>query len=77
MRAYLLHRRWREQAVLKALRDGAQTISLIVPQVYQGISLQLIPAATLSVQAHVEHLIEKGLVASSSPLSPDCELSAV
>ncbi len=77
VRAYLLHRRWREQAVLKAVKDGAQTIRRIVPQVYQGISLQLIPAATLSVQAHVEHLIEKGLVASSSPLSPDCELSAV
>lgn len=77
VRAYLLHRRWREQAVLKALKDGAQTIRSIVPTVYQGISTQLIPAATLSVQAHVEHLIEKGLVASSLPLSPDGELSAV
>lgn len=77
VRAYLLHRRWREQAVFKALKDGAQTIRSIVPAVYQGISKELIPAATLSVQAHVEHLIEKGLVASSLPLSPDGVLSAV
>jgi glyoxylase-like metal-dependent hydrolase (beta-lactamase superfamily II) len=77
VRAYLLHRRWREQAVLKALKDGAESIRKIVPEVYQGISTQLIPAATLSVQAHVEHLIEKGLVSSASQLSPDCALSAV
>jgi glyoxylase-like metal-dependent hydrolase (beta-lactamase superfamily II) len=77
VRAYLLHRRWREQAVLKAVKGGASTIRGIVPEVYQGLSPQLIPAATLSVQAHVEHLIEKGLVSSASPLSWDCALSAV
>ena len=31
----------------------------------------MLPAATLSVQAHVEYLIEKGLVASDLPLTPD------
>ncbi len=77
VRAYLLHRRWREQAVLKAVKDGASTIRGIVPEVYRGLNPQLIPAATLSVQAHVEHLIEKGLVSSASPLSWDCALSAV
>jgi len=77
VRAYLLHRRWREQAVLKAVKDGAATIRGIVPEVYQGLNPQLIPAAMLSVQAHVEHLIEKGLVSSASPLSLDCALSAV
>lgn len=75
VRAYLLHRNWREKSVLDALTGGATTIRRIVPQVYRGLAPQLIPAATLSVQAHVEYLIEKGLVASDLPLTPDRDLS--
>ena len=77
VKAYLLHRRWREQAILKFLKDGINTIRQIVPEVYQGISPLLFPAATLSVQAHVEHLIEKGLVTSDLPLTVDRALMAV
>jgi glyoxylase-like metal-dependent hydrolase (beta-lactamase superfamily II) len=75
VKAYLLHRSWRERAVLDALGKGATTIRRIVPEVYQGLATQLLPAATLSVQAHVEYLIEKGLVASDLPLTPDRDLS--
>lgn len=79
VKAYLLHRRWREQAVLKALQDGATSILSIVPEVYQGLSLSLMPAATLSVQAHIEYLIEKGLVAASdgAPLTPESRLATI
>ena len=77
VKAYLLHRRWREQAILKALKEGATSIRKIVPEVYQGLNPQLTPAATLSVQAHVEYLIEKGLVASAEPLTLDRHLAAV
>jgi glyoxylase-like metal-dependent hydrolase (beta-lactamase superfamily II) len=77
VKAYLLHRRWREQAILKAIKNGAQTILRIVPEVYQGTDAELIPAATLSVQAHVEHLIEKGLVSAPSGLTLHCRLEAV
>jgi glyoxylase-like metal-dependent hydrolase (beta-lactamase superfamily II) len=77
VKAYLLHRQWREKAVLSALSRGAKTIRRIVPEIYQGLAPQMIPAATLSVQAHVEYLIEKGLVASDLPLTPDRALSAV
>jgi glyoxylase-like metal-dependent hydrolase (beta-lactamase superfamily II) len=75
VKAYLLHRNWREKSVLDALTAGATTIRRIVPEVYRGLAPQLIPAATLSVQAHVEYLIEKGLVASDLPLTPDRALS--
>ncbi len=75
VKAYLLHRTWREKSVLDALTGGATTIRRIVPEVYRGLAPQLIPAATLSVQAHVEYLIEKGLVASDLPLTPDRDLS--
>jgi glyoxylase-like metal-dependent hydrolase (beta-lactamase superfamily II) len=75
VKAYLLHRRWREQAIMKAMKDGAASIRAIVPEVYQGLQAPLIPAATLSVQAHVEFLIERGLVSSDGPLHPECRLS--
>lgn len=75
VKAYLLHRTWREKSVLDALTAGATTIRQIVPEIYRGLAPQLIPAATLSVQAHVEYLIEKGLVASDLPLTPDRDLS--
>lgn len=75
VKAYLLHRNWREKSVLDALNSGATTIRRIVPEIYRGLAPQLIPAATLSVQAHVEYLIERGLVASDLPLTPDRALS--
>lgn len=77
VKAYLLHRRWREQQVLEAIRDGLASVESIVPVIYPRIEGRLATAAALSVQAHVEHLIARGLVtndassASSTPnLSP-------
>lgn len=67
-RAYLLHRQMREQAVLGAVRDGLATIPAITGRVYDGIAAQLLNAARLSVQAHVELLAEKGLVSFEGPL---------
>lgn len=71
VRAYLLHRRWREQAIVAAIKDARQeapaTIRTIVPVVYPELDARLLTAATLSVQAHVEHLMERGLVSSPSP----------
>lgn len=61
-RAYLLHRRWREEQVLDAIRRGLGTIQSIVPVLYPTIDRKLSSAAALSVQAHVEHLIARGLV---------------
>ena len=77
VKAYLLHRSWREKSVLDALAKGSTTIRQIVPEIYQGLAPHMIPAATLSVQAHVEYLIEKGLVAADRPLTPDRALSAL
>lgn len=62
VRAYLLHRRWREEQVLEAIRGGRGSVDAIVPVVYPTIDERLTRAATLSVQAHVEHLIARGLV---------------
>ena len=77
VKAYLLHRQWREQSVLAAMTSGATTIRRLVPEIYRGLPPQMVPAATLSVQAHVEYLIEKGLVAADPPLTPDRALSVL
>lgn len=76
VRAYLVHRRWREQAILEAIRAGHSTIRTIVPIVYRGLDPRLSTAASLSVQAHVEHLAERHLVALSGPLTFDLPLCA-
>jgi glyoxylase-like metal-dependent hydrolase (beta-lactamase superfamily II) len=76
-RAYLVHRRMREQAILEAIRAGARDIDAVVAQVYKGLDPRLIPAAALSSLAHVEHLEERGLIRTSPPLSRQSVLEAV
>jgi glyoxylase-like metal-dependent hydrolase (beta-lactamase superfamily II) len=77
VRGYMVHRQWREQAILGAIRDGHTTISEVVALVYKGLDERLINAASLSVQAHVDHLIEKQLVKSAGPTSFTSRLEAV
>lgn len=75
-KAYLLHRRMREQAIQDAIAAGARSIGEVVAQVYRGLDPRLIPAAALSTLAHVEHLGERGLVHFALPLSQESALSA-
>jgi glyoxylase-like metal-dependent hydrolase (beta-lactamase superfamily II) len=76
VKAFLLHRRMREQAILDCIRAGTNTVRAIVPVIYRGLNPKLVNAASLSVLAHVEHLIARGLVRCDSPLSADRALSA-
>jgi glyoxylase-like metal-dependent hydrolase (beta-lactamase superfamily II) len=75
VKAYLLHRRMRENAILECIRGGNATVRGIVPVIYRGLDAKLVNAASLSVLAHVEHLIERGLVRSETPLSREAYLS--
>lgn len=75
VRAFRTHRQWREQAILDAIRNGHTTIAAVVAVVYRGIDPRLARAASLSVQAHVEHLMSRGLVTSAGPLHPDQPLA--
>jgi len=77
VKAYMVHRRWREQAILDAIRQGHTKIDRIVAVVYEGLDPRLIRAASLSVLAHVESLIERGLVSCDGPPALDRPLSAV
>lgn len=61
VRAFLVHRRMREQAILEAIQGGKGTIGGVVGAVYKGLDPKLLNAAALSVAAHVVHLEERGL----------------
>jgi glyoxylase-like metal-dependent hydrolase (beta-lactamase superfamily II) len=75
-KAYLLHRRMRENAIEDAIKGGASTIEQVTLKVYQGLDPRLLPAAAMNVLAHVEHLAERGLVRPSQPLSMASTLTA-
>jgi glyoxylase-like metal-dependent hydrolase (beta-lactamase superfamily II) len=64
VRALLQHRHYREAAILGHLQSGPSTIANIVKSVYQTLDQRLIGAAALTVFAHLEHLIARGLVAA-------------
>ena len=74
VRAYLVHRRWREQAILDAIEKGHRTIRRIVPVVYRGLDPRLVQAAGLSVQAHVEHLLERRVLTCQGSPTLDRDL---
>lgn len=76
-KAYMLHRRWREEAILECIRGGATTIDQVVRSVYRGVDGPLVYAASLSALAHVEHLIERGLVTCAEPPTLQSSFSPV
>ncbi|MHB2166933.1 MBL fold metallo-hydrolase [Alsobacter sp. R-9] len=63
VRHLLAHRRQRETSILERFRAGDRTIGAIVPRLYDGLAPALHGAAALSVLAHVEDLVARGLVA--------------
>jgi glyoxylase-like metal-dependent hydrolase (beta-lactamase superfamily II) len=77
VRAFLTHRRMREAAILDCIKTGRTTVDAIVPAIYKDLDARLIPAAGLSVLAHVAHLAERGLVQYAHPLSRGQDLVAL
>jgi glyoxylase-like metal-dependent hydrolase (beta-lactamase superfamily II) len=69
VRALLQHRRQREAAILERLAAGDRFIRDIVPRLYAGVPKALHGAAGLSVYAHLEDLVERGLVRTDGPPS--------
>ena len=64
MRALSHHRKLREAAIMKRLSVGDRQIPEIVAAIYEGIDPRLKSAAGLSVFAHLEDLVAKGLATS-------------
>ena len=63
------HREGREAAVLDQLTHGPQSILDMVATIYSDVDKSLHPAASLSMLAQLEYLVERGLVQASEPPS--------
>jgi glyoxylase-like metal-dependent hydrolase (beta-lactamase superfamily II) len=63
LRATLTHRRMREGQVASCLARGDNTVTAIVARLYADVKPALRAAAALTVEAHLEHMIEDGRVA--------------
>jgi len=61
---YILHRKAREDSILHRLGKGESDIASIVRAIYIGIDPRLTGAAGLSVLAHLEDLVTRGVVAT-------------
>ena len=60
---YISHRLEREQNILRVINEGAMTVKEIVTRVYTDVSPKAHPMAERAVLAHLEKLIEDGLIA--------------
>jgi hypothetical protein len=76
VKAYIMHRQWREQTILTCLEDGVSTIPRIVAKIYGDLDADLKAAAALSVLAHLEHMISRGLVRETGSRDRDAQPEA-
>lgn len=70
VRAYITHRRWREQTILSCIDEGISTIPQIVAKLYGALDADLKEAAALSVLAHLQHLTARGMVTAEGATDP-------
>lgn len=61
------HRRMRERAILERIKAGDRKIPDMVAAIYKDTDPRLHGAAALSVLAHIEDLVERGLVETDGP----------
>jgi len=71
VRAFMGHRKMREEAIYKRLAAGDRQVMEVVRSVYANVDERLHPAAAMSTLAHVEHLIEQGRVVTDGALTLD------
>ncbi len=62
MQHYIRHRQGREASILHRLAKGEADIPTLVRAIYIGLDPRLMKAAGLSVLAHLEDLVARGLV---------------
>jgi glyoxylase-like metal-dependent hydrolase (beta-lactamase superfamily II) len=65
VRYYIQHRQAREASIIRRLGNGAADIPTLVRAIYIGLDPRLVGAASLSVLAHLEDLVARGVVATA------------
>ncbi len=68
VRGMIGHRRQRENQIMRLLAEAARPVADFIPQMYKGLDERLIPAAQMSVTAHLIDLERRGLVRSEEGL---------
>jgi glyoxylase-like metal-dependent hydrolase (beta-lactamase superfamily II) len=76
VRAIAGHRRAREAAILQRLKAGDRLIADIVPRLYDGLDERLRGAAALSVFAHLEDMVARGIATCAGPARLDSAYEA-
>ena len=77
IRGLKAHRKMRERSIVERLKDGDRTIAEMVTQIYRDIDPRLHGAAALSVLAHLEDLVARGVVAADGDPSIDANYTLV
>ncbi|MGB3470682.1 MAG: MBL fold metallo-hydrolase [Erythrobacter sp.] len=68
VRGMIGHRRQRENQILRLLGEEARPVPAFIPAMYKGLDERLIPAAELSVTAHLIDLERRGLTAKEGEI---------
>ncbi|WP_297322548.1 MBL fold metallo-hydrolase [uncultured Bartonella sp.] len=69
VRAVVAHRKMRERAIIERLNVGDRTVDDIVTAIYRTVPARLRKAAALSVLAHLEDLVTRGIVKTNGAIS--------
>jgi glyoxylase-like metal-dependent hydrolase (beta-lactamase superfamily II) len=69
MRALSHHRRQREASIVRCLEAGDRTIPAMVARIYENLDPRLGNAAALSVLAHMEDLVTRGVAVAEGPIT--------
>ena len=68
VRAFIAHRREREQQIIACIENGIDRITEMVPQMYSDLPEFMYPAAARSVLAAVVFLVQRGELATDDPI---------
>lgn len=68
VRGMIGHRRQRENQIVRLLGEAARPVGGFIPEMYKGLDPRLVPAAEMSVTAHLLDLERRGLVSRSGEL---------
>ena len=63
VRGMIGHRRQRENQIVRLLGEEPRSVEALVPPMYKGLDERLIPAAEMSVTAHLLDLEKRGMAA--------------
>lgn len=66
VRGMIGHRRQRENQILRLMRERSRPVEDFIPEMYKGLDERLIPAAEMSVTAHLIDLEKRGMAAKQA-----------